>query len=79
MITAYILAKIETGKEEEIFRRIKGLSEVKKAAATFGTYDMVIETAFQNIESLDEFIFAKLRKIPGIAETVSIITSKVIV
>jgi len=79
MVTAYVLAKIEAGKEEEIFKRIRGLSEVKKAAATFGTYDMVIETTFENIEELDEFIFAKLRKIPGMKETISMITSKVIV
>lgn len=79
MITAYILARIQTGKEDEIFKGIKGLSEVKKAAATFGAYDVVIETAFDNIESLDEFIFAKLRKIPGIVETISMITSKSIV
>jgi DNA-binding Lrp family transcriptional regulator len=79
MITAYILAKLETGKEEEVFKHLKGLPEVKKAAATLGTYDMVIETSFETMEELDEFIFMKLRRIVGIVETVSMITSKAIV
>lgn len=79
MMTAYILAKIETGNEMQIFEKIKQLPEIRKAVATFGIYDLVIEVALDNIEGLDEFIFTKLRKIPGIAETVSMITSKVIV
>ena len=79
MITVYILAKLEAGKEEEVFKNVKALPEVKKAAATLGTYDMVIETSFETMEELDEFIFMKLRRIAGIVETVSMITSKVIV
>jgi DNA-binding Lrp family transcriptional regulator len=76
LISAYILAKIETGREEEIFKRLKALSDVKRAAATFGVYDLVVEVEFEAIEDLDEFIFTKLRKISGITETVSVIVSK---
>lgn len=79
MATAYILAKMETGREEEIFSKLKQLTEVKKATATFGVYDIVMEVAFENVESLDEFIFTKLRKIAGITETVSMLTAKAIV
>lgn len=79
MIAAYILAKIETEKEEEIFRRIRELSEVRKATATFGVYDLVIEVAFERIEDFDEFLFTKIRSIQGIKETVSMLGAKIIV
>jgi DNA-binding Lrp family transcriptional regulator len=79
MIKAYILAKIETGKEEDIFKNLKKLREIKKAAATFGVYDLIIEVTLESVEKLDEFIFTKLRKIQGITETMSLITSKTIV
>jgi DNA-binding Lrp family transcriptional regulator len=79
MVVAYILAKIEAGSEDEIFKGIKALSEVKRAAFTFGVYDVVVVVEFGRVEDLDEFLFAKLRKIPGIVETISMIVSKEIV
>lgn len=79
MITAYVLAKIETEKEEEIFRRIRELSEVRKAIATFGVYDLIIEVEFERIEDFDEFLFTKIRSIQGIKETVSMLGAKIIV
>jgi DNA-binding Lrp family transcriptional regulator len=79
MVMSYILAKIEAGSEDEIFERVKALSEVKRAAFTFGVYDVVVVVEFGRVEDLDEFLFAKLRKIPGILETISMIVSKEIV
>ena len=70
MIKAYILAKIQTGEEEAIFRSLKKLHEIKRAAATFRIYDLAIEVNPESIEKLDDFIFTKLRKIQGITETI---------
>jgi len=79
MVIAYILAKIEAGKEDKILEGIRALPEVKRAAFTFGVYDVVVVVEFARVEGLDEFLFAKLRKIPGIVETISMIVSKEIV
>jgi DNA-binding Lrp family transcriptional regulator len=79
MVMAYILAKIEAGKEDGILESIRALLEVKRAAFTFGVYDVVVVVEFARVEGLDEFLFAKLRKIPGILETISMIVSKEIV
>jgi DNA-binding Lrp family transcriptional regulator len=79
VISAYILTKLESGKEKAVFDKVKTLSGVKRAFATFGMYDMILEVSFESIEDLDEFIFVKLRKIPGVTDTMSIITSKVII
>lgn len=79
MVLAYILAKVEAGKDRDIVYEIKKLKEVKKAHATYGTYDLVIEVEFKTIDKLDEFVFDKIRKMPGVKETVTVIASKTLV
>lgn len=79
MVLAYVLAKIEAGKDREVFDEVKKLEEVKRASATYGIYDLLMEIEFKNIEDLDEFVFDKLRKMPGVKETVTVIASKTLV
>ena len=79
LVSAYVLAKIEAGKDREIFHAIKKLEGVKRASATYGIYDLFIEIDLKGIEELDQFVFDKLRKIPGVKETVTVIASKTLV
>ena len=76
---AYVLAKVEAGKDREVFREIQNLGGVRKASATYGMYDLHIEVMFDAVEGLDAFVFDKLRKIPGITETVTMIASETLV
>ena len=78
MISAYILANVETGKDREVLRDIKKIPGVNKVSMTFGTYDLCIEVSFETMEKLDEFVFDKLRKTPKIRETVTVICSQTI-
>lgn len=79
MVLAYVLAKMEAGKEEEIFSRIKKLREIEEASATYGVYDLLIKVRFNRVEELDSFIFDVVRQIPGIKETVTMILAKTVV
>ncbi len=79
MVLAYVLAKIEAGKDREVFHEVKKLKEVQRASATYGVYDLLIEIEFKNIEDLDSFVFDKLRKMPGVKETVTVIASQTLV
>jgi len=76
LVSAYVLAKVEAGKDREVLKEIKKIGGVKKATATYGTYDLCIEVSFESIEELDEFVFDKLRKIPQVKETVTAICSE---
>ena len=76
MVVAYVLAKIEAGKDDEVLSETKKLVGVREAAPTYGVYDLHIEVEFDTIEELDEFIFNKIRRIPGVKETVSLIAFK---
>jgi DNA-binding Lrp family transcriptional regulator len=76
MIIAYILAKVEAGKDEEVLKEIKKMPGVKQATPTYGVYDLHVEVAFSKMEELDKFIFDGIRKVSGIRETVTLVAFK---
>jgi DNA-binding Lrp family transcriptional regulator len=78
MFSVYILGKVEAGTENEVLNSLKNLSPMKKASLTYGVYDLCIEAHFKTMEELDDFVFNVIRKVPGIKETVTLITSKTI-
>ncbi len=78
MIFAYILGKVEAGTETEVLAAIKDLKEMKKASLTYGTYDLCVEAQFTSMEELNNFVINVLRKINGIKETATLITSKTV-
>ncbi len=73
MIVAYVLAKVEAGKDAEVLTEAKEIPGVKQAVATYGVYDLHVEVSFDTMEELDRFIFDKIRRIPGIKETVTLV------
>jgi len=76
LIVAYILAKVEAGKDEEVLREVKRISGVKQATPTYGVYDLHVEVSFNTMEELDKFIFDGIRRIQGIKETVTLTALK---
>lgn len=78
MIFVYILGRLEAGTENEVLNSLKSVSQVRKASLTYGIYDLCVEAQFETMEALDDFIFNALRKISGIRETVTLITSRAV-
>jgi DNA-binding Lrp family transcriptional regulator len=76
MIVAYILAKVEAGKDEAVLHQVQTISGVKQAIPTYGVYDLHVEVSFATMEELDKFIFDKIRRISGIKETVTLVAFK---
>jgi Lrp/AsnC family transcriptional regulator for asnA, asnC and gidA len=73
MTVAYVLAKVEAGKDEDVLKEVRKIPGVNKAVPTYGVYDLHVEVAFDAMEELDRFIFERIRKIPGIRETITLI------
>lgn len=76
MTVAYVLAKVEAGRDKEVVREIKKINGVKEATPTYGVYDLHVEVSFERMEELDKFIFEEIRRIPGIKETATLIAYK---
>jgi len=73
MPEAYVLAKIEIGKDRQILDTIKKLAGASEVTFTYGAYDLHARVKFDTMEELDEFIFDKIRKINGIKETMTLV------
>ena len=76
MVVAYILAKVEAGKDEEVLSEVKKVAGVTKATPTYGVYDLHVEVEFVAMEELDRFIFDHIRRLSGVKETVTLIAFK---
>jgi len=76
LIAAFVLGKVEAGKDEDVLTEVRKLAGVRRAVPTYGVYDLHVEVSFKDMDELDSFIFEKIRRIPGIKETVTLIAFK---
>jgi len=76
LIVAYVLAKVEAGNDKQVLAETNKIPGVKQAVPTYGVFDLHVEVCFDQMEELDRFIFDKIRKIPGVKETVTLVAFK---
>ncbi len=62
--------------QEELARKILRMPEVDEAHVMTGTTDVLVKVSVADVEELNNFIIHKLRKLPGISDTVTGIVLK---
>jgi len=72
MATAYVLINCELGSEEAIIQQLKSLEGVKEVHGTFGAYDIIAKVHSQKNETLRETITWKIRKLPHVRSTLTL-------
>ncbi|HXX98747.1 MAG TPA: Lrp/AsnC ligand binding domain-containing protein [Candidatus Bathyarchaeia archaeon] len=73
MPTAYILVNCTLGSEEKIIAEISKIADIKEVRGTYGVHDIFAKVKSENIESMNHTITSKIRKIPGITSTVTLL------
>jgi DNA-binding Lrp family transcriptional regulator len=73
MPTAYILVNCTLGSEENIISEIAKLTDVKEVRGTYGVHDIFVKVKSDNTETMNHAITNKIRKIPGITSTVTLV------
>jgi DNA-binding Lrp family transcriptional regulator len=73
MPTAYILVNCTVGTEENIINEISKLSDVKEVRGTYGVHDIFVKVRSDNTETLNHTITSKIRRVPGITSTVTLV------
>lgn len=71
--TAYILVNCTLGSEEKIINEIAKLPDVKEVRGTYGVHDVFIKVKSDNTESMNHTVTNRIRKIPGITSTVTLV------
>ncbi len=72
MATAYVLINCELGSEESVISELKSIDAVIEVHGTFGAYDILAKVASDQVEALRETITWKIRKIPKIRSTLTL-------
>ncbi|HEV8386684.1 MAG TPA: Lrp/AsnC ligand binding domain-containing protein [Nitrososphaera sp.] len=73
MPTAYILVNCTLGSEEKIITEIAKLADVKEVRGTYGVHDIFVKVRSENTEAMNHTITSKIRKVPGITSTVTLV------
>jgi DNA-binding Lrp family transcriptional regulator len=73
MLTAYILVNCILGSEEKIIAEISKLPDIKEVRGTYGVHDIFVKVKSDNTEEMNHTITNKIRKIPGITSTVTML------
>lgn len=74
MTTAYVLITCESGAEDYVVSSLKSIESVKMATGVFGTYDVLSKIEAQTENVLRDVITKKIRKIPRIRATYTLIS-----
>jgi DNA-binding Lrp family transcriptional regulator len=76
---AYVLIKVHSGKDLEVFEKIRDLQHrypLTEVAMVYGDYDLITRIRITRPKELEDFVFTELRQIEGIAETKTLITAR---
>lgn len=75
-VKAYILVNVSTGTEDEVSNALVEFDEVEEVSTIYGEYDAIIKVAAKDMNDLDDFISSKLRSVPNIFMTSTMIIAR---
>jgi DNA-binding Lrp family transcriptional regulator len=75
-VLAYVLVTLNPGSEKDILKKISHLNEVTRVSMMYGEYDAIIKVCTGNLEQLNRFLTDKLRVLPDIFQTATLIVAK---
>ena len=75
-VLAYVLVTLNPGTEKDILKKISHLDEVTRVSMMYGEYDAIIKVCAETLEQLNEFLTDKLRVLPDIFQTATLIVAK---
>ena len=76
MVLAYIMVRIDAGKERDVKSEVEKMSEVKDSHIIYGEWDLLIKIEVASVEKITEFVVEKLRKLKAVRLTSTMIVAK---
>jgi len=75
-VRAYVLFKVGSGTEREVAKKLTEFDEVIQADVIFGEYDVVAKVATEDLDTLEGFVSEKIRTVPNVLVTSTMIISR---
>jgi len=73
MYTAFVLLKLKSGKEQEVYRALMKFSEIQGLRQVFGDYDILARVETGDFKTLRDIVINKIRSVDGIIATTTLI------
>ncbi len=74
MIKAYVLVVTNPGETKSVVAAAKAIKGVKELHEVMGPYDIVLEIEVESLSDVPPILSDKIRTIPGIESTTSLVT-----
>ena len=75
-VLAYVLVTLNPGTEKDILKKVAYFDEVSRVSMMYGEYDAIIQISTDNLDQLNMFLTDKLRVLPDIFQTATLIVAK---
>jgi DNA-binding Lrp family transcriptional regulator len=75
-LLAYVLITVKSGSEREFLKGISDFKEVVEANLVIGENDVVIKIDVQDIAHMDKFLTEKLRVLPDVFLTTTMVITE---
>ena len=76
VVIAYILVTLKSGAERDVCKKVSNFEEVVQVDELYGEYDAIVKVHIENLSQLDKFLTDKLRALPDIFLTTTMIVAK---
>ncbi len=73
MPEAIVLVNTDIGSEEEVLNKISTIEGVTEVYVVYGVYDLVVKVSASTTEELKDIISSKIRKLPNVRSTLTMI------
>ena len=73
---AYVLLGVQPNTEEKVYQKLQKLKEVRQVNLLFGSWDVMAQVEVPSTQALNEFMLEKIRKIPEVSLTATMLVAK---
>jgi DNA-binding Lrp family transcriptional regulator len=73
MVTVFVLINSKTGKENQVFERMKEIPQVIEAYPLYGVYDIIAIIKAETMQELKDIIARRVRRIADIDSTLTMV------
>jgi DNA-binding Lrp family transcriptional regulator len=72
MASAYVLFNVSPGYEEQVLAEARKTGGIEEAYISYGVYDLIVKATAAKQDELKELVTFKLRKIPHVTSTLTL-------
>ncbi|UCD26658.1 MAG: Lrp/AsnC ligand binding domain-containing protein [Candidatus Bathyarchaeota archaeon] len=75
-VLAYVLVTLQSGSEKNVLKKVANFEEVREVDLVYGEYDAIVKVKVDEMSRLDEFLTDRLRVLPDIYLTTTMIVAR---